>query len=198
MYRLFHQKQSIIITEATEKEFRSKYPGPYELVRAVSDCSNIDAVVTQLQKIYKTNRVVRDYKIPRKLAIETRRAIMKNWTPEQKQRHLRTSKPRGARAGDKLSEQTKAKISNTMKGKSNFEGKKHHITSKVLIAVSRYGKTPLEEGQNWCHHPSTGEELRCIEAEKPQDYKWGRCPGMLDYPLEVKRLRQKMRLRQFA
>jgi hypothetical protein len=68
-----------------------------------------------------------------------------------------------------------------MKGKSNFEGRRHNPITKIMIASSRLGKSNIQKGQRWCHHPESGKELRCFEDQKPAGFRWGRSPEFKDY-----------------
>jgi hypothetical protein len=77
--------------------------------------------------------------------------------------------------------ETRRKISRAMKGKSNFEGRRHNQITKIMIASSRFGKSNIQKGQRWCHHPESGKELRCFEHEIPEGFKLGRSPEFKDY-----------------
>lgn len=176
MYRVFLQSKRLIVVESTEKEFRQKYPGQYELIQSVAEYDNLEKVIARLTKDYKAEDVVRDY------------ATLKRWgwkyfTEEIRRRCIeaRIGKPRPA--------ESNAKVSATMKGKSNFEGRRHSQLSKIMIASSRFGKSNIKPGQRWCHHPLTGKELRCYEDQRPAGFKWGRSPEFKDYIKSTKSVR---------
>ena len=168
MYRVFLQQHKLIVVESTEREFRQKYPGSYELIQSVAEYDNLEKVIVRLQKDYKAEEVIKDY-------AELKRWGWKYFTDEIKRKCIeaRLGKPRPAASN--------AKVSATMRGKSNFEGKRHAKMTKIMIAASRMGKSSIPEGMRWCHHPVTGKELRCFPEDKPLDYKWGRSPEFKDY-----------------
>lgn len=166
MYRVFLQQQNLIVVECTEREFRQKYPGSYELIQSIAEYDNIDKVVANLSRNYKFNNVIKDY-------AEQKRWGWKYFTEAIRRKCIegRIGKPRPAASN--------AKVSAKMKGKSNFEGKQHHPITKVTIASKRFGKPTLTKGQRWCHHPETGKELRTTTL--PEGFKWGRSPEFKDY-----------------
>ena len=168
MYRVFLQQCKLIVVETTEKEFKQKYPGSYELIQSVAEYDNIVKVIERLQKDYKVIEVIKDYQ-------EKKRWGLKYFSDVIKAKWL------AARIGKPRPLASNAKASVTMRGKSNFEGKRHKQLTKIMIASSRYGKPSLKKGQRWCHHPETGKELRCFEREIPEGFKLGRSPEFKDY-----------------
>lgn len=168
MYRVFLQQCKLIVVETTEKEFKQKYPGSYELIQSVAEYDNIVKVIERLQKDYKVIEVIKDYQ-------EKKRWGLKYFSDVIKAKWL------AARIGKPRPLASNAKASATMRGKSNFEGKRHKQLTKIMIASSRYGKPSLKKGQRWCHHPETGKELRCFEREIPEGFKLGRSPEFKDY-----------------
>jgi len=167
MYRVFLQSKRLIVVESTEREFRQKYPGAYELIQAVAEYDNLEKVIARLQKDYKAEEVVRDY-------AELKRWGWKYFTEEIRRKCIE------ARIGKPRPTESNAKTSATMKGKSNFEGRRHDKMTKIMIASKRMGKSTLN-GQKWCHHPETGQELRCHEDKIPLGFKLGRSPEFKDY-----------------
>lgn len=166
MYRVFLQSRKLIVVDCTEKEFRQKYPGSYELIQTIGDYDNIDKVVERLTRDYRTQETIKDY-------AEKKRWGWKYFTEAIRRKCIeaRIGKPRPVESNEK--------VSATMRGKSNFEGKKHHPITKIVIASKRQGKNTLAEGQKWCHHPETGKELR--KTKLPPGFKWGRSPEFKDY-----------------
>ena len=66
---------------------------------------------------------------------------------------------------------TRKKISKTMKGRSNFEGKHQSHKAKLAIAAARRGKDNIK-GRKWSVNKKTGEEHRGYSL--PGRSKWGR------------------------
>lgn len=67
---------------------------------------------------------------------------------------------------------TRRKISRTMKGKSNFEGKKHTHATKIQIGFSQEGHRNAKD-HKWVTDKETGEEHR-VKGNKPKGTRWGR------------------------
>jgi hypothetical protein len=176
MYRIFLQSNKLIVVETTEKEFRQKYPGSYELIQSIAEYDNLEKVITRLQKDYRVSEVIKDY-------AEQKRWGWKYFTEEIKRRCIeaRIGKPRPA--------ESNAKVSAKMKGKSNFEGRQHRTMTKIVLASKRYGKATIK-GQKWCHHPETGKELRCFYEDLPAGFRWGRSPEVRDYLKPTKRAKR--------
>jgi hypothetical protein len=68
--------------------------------------------------------------------------------------------------------ETRAKISRTMKGHSNFEGHKHTHAEKKQIATSQEGHRNAA-GLKWSINRNTGKETRTA-VKLPQGNRWGR------------------------
>ena len=171
MYRFFLQKNSIIVTESTEREFRQSYPGSYELISSIAEYDNIEKVLSRLQRDYRAQEVIKDFQ-------QLTRTGWKYLTDEQKAKSRESS--RKAKVGKARPKESNAKTSATMKGKSNFKGKRHSKLTKMMIATTRYGKNPIGS-LKWCHHPYTGKELRCLEHAIPEGFVLGRSPEFKDY-----------------
>lgn len=63
------------------------------------------------------------------------------------------------------------KISQAMKGTSNFEGQSHSDSSKQKIKDSR-GHDDRVDGRKWVENKHTGKTFR--KYTKPDNYRWGR------------------------
>jgi hypothetical protein len=63
------------------------------------------------------------------------------------------------------------KISNAMKGSSNFEGQKHDYSAKQKIKDER-GHDDRVDGRKWVQNKNTGQTFR--KYRKPDNYRWGR------------------------
>lgn len=62
-------------------------------------------------------------------------------------------------------------ISRAMKGKSNFEGKRHTKKSKEEIQLKR-GHDDRVDGRKWSHDRDSGKQNRTYSL--PDNHKWGR------------------------
>lgn len=68
--------------------------------------------------------------------------------------------------------ETRRKISRSMKGKSNFEGKRHSHATKLQIGFSQEGHRNVKD-HKWVTDKETGEESR-VKGNKPKGTRWGR------------------------
>jgi hypothetical protein len=68
--------------------------------------------------------------------------------------------------------ETRRKISRAMKGKSNFEGKKHTHATKIQIGISQEGHRNAAN-HKWVTDKETGQEHR-VKGDKPKGSRWGR------------------------
>ena len=78
-----------------------------------------------------------------------------------------------AKRGKRLSSATKDKISDTMKGTSNFAGKKHTKADKVKIQLSR-GHDDRIDGRKWIVKKGDGNTYRKYSLPNRYDYQYGR------------------------
>ena len=67
---------------------------------------------------------------------------------------------------------TRKKISQTMKGHSNFEGHRHTHAEREQIAMSQEGHRNAA-GLKWSINRNTGKETR-TKSKLPQGNRWGR------------------------
>lgn len=68
--------------------------------------------------------------------------------------------------------QTRKKISRTMKGKSNFEGKRHTHSTKIQIGISQEGHKNAKD-HKWVTDKESGQEHR-VKGKLPRGMRWGR------------------------
>lgn len=71
--------------------------------------------------------------------------------------------------------ETKRKISRSMKGKSNFEGKRHTHATKIQIGISQEGHRNVKD-HKWVTDKETGQEQR-VKGRLPKGTRWGRSPS---------------------
>lgn len=68
--------------------------------------------------------------------------------------------------------ETRRKIARTMKGKSNFEGKRHTHATKIQIGISQEGHRNAKD-HKWVTDKETGEERR-VKGNVPKGMRKGR------------------------
>lgn len=79
--------------------------------------------------------------------------------------------------------ETRRKISRSMKGKSNFEGKKHTHATKLQIGFSQEGHRNVKD-HKWVTDKETGEEHR-VKGNKPKGTRWGRSRSSFQEAVDV-------------
>lgn len=70
-----------------------------------------------------------------------------------------------------------------MKGKSNFEGKRHTHATKLQIGFSQEGHRNVKD-HKWVTDKETGEESR-VKGNKPKGTRWGRSPSSFKEEVDV-------------
>lgn len=71
--------------------------------------------------------------------------------------------------------ETRRKISQSMKGRSNFEGKRHTHATKIQIGISQEGHRNVKD-HKWVTDKETGQERR-VKGKLPKGMRWGRSPS---------------------
>ena len=120
-FYLFNKTRTIIISNHPVSKVRKKYGHSYEIINSIKDENSIDVIKSKTLRSYPDYNIINFF-------------IRKfEFTDEARQ------KMSLAKLGKKRDEATKAKISDTMKGKSNFEGKKHRLESRQKTSSTKKG-----------------------------------------------------------
>ncbi len=153
----FYNNKNIIISDFPSKTVKARFGHRYELVNSVKDIDSVDIIKTKLLKIYPSFIFVEFLK-PKRVPI----------TPEGRK------KISDSKIGLKRDAATRAKISATMKGKSNFEGKKHHSETRKIMAEKKLGNDHVKD-KVWAYNPDTFKEIRVKDRRSiPSNYLKGR------------------------
>jgi hypothetical protein len=155
-----------------DKQFITDYGTGWEKVSVIRDSRNYDIAIEKIKRQYNATEVIRDCVIAARLG-------WRYMTEEQRIRMVQAVK--AANTGKPRSDEVKARISATMKGRpSNSKGHVKSETSKRMVALARIGKDPIK-GKKWAHCPVYGSEKRLYEGELPEGWKWGRTPELKDW-----------------
>lgn len=138
----FIQLKKIIVSDFPTDTVKRKYGYRYEIINSFKEKTSYETFKVKLLRQYPNFSIEEWYKPPKPVVTEESRRKM-----------------RDAKMGGKLSEETKRKISLTMKGKSNFEGKKHSRQSRLLIGNAQVGNTNVKDTY-WAYNPDTDKEIR--------------------------------------
>jgi hypothetical protein len=153
----FYNNKNIIISDFPSKTVKARFGHRYELVNSVKDIDSVEIIKTKLLKSYPSFIFVEFYK-PKRVPI----------TPEGRK------KISDSKIGLKRDAATRAKISATMKGKSNFQGKKHHSETRKIMAEKKLGNDHVKD-KVWAYNPDTFKEIRVKDRRSiPSNYLKGR------------------------
>jgi len=139
---VYYKVNKIIISDFPTNTVRKRYGTGGELLNSFKEKESYELVKDRLLRPYSKFSIEEWFKPPKLIFTEETRKKM-----------------RDKKMGGKQSEETKRKISMTMKGKSNFQGKKHTRQTKLLIGNAQVGNQNVR-GTYWAYNPDTSKEIR--------------------------------------
>lgn len=153
----FSNIKKIIVSDFKVEDIRRIFGYKYEVVNSVKEKESVEIVKSKLLKFYPTY-IIEDHfkKIKTPITDAGRKKIS------------------DSKIGLKRDAATRAKISASKKGKSNFQGKKHNNETKQIMAEKKLGN---QHAKNlvWAHDPSSDKEIRVKDRGKiPVGYMKGR------------------------
>lgn len=159
MYSFYvsYKQKKLIVTDYPLDKAKRHFGHDIELVNSVKDKENIETI---------KNRVLRSYGgFEVEEVMEKPKYIM---TPEHKQALI------DSKLGKERPEEVKRKISQSKKGKSNFEGKKHTYETKRLMAARKIGNQHTKN-DIWAHDPNSDVEIKVKDLKDiPEGFSKGR------------------------
>lgn len=138
----YYNLKKIIISDYPTASVKKLHGYGCEILNSFKEKSSYDLYRDKLLRQHSNFTILEWFKPPKPVVTEESRKKM-----------------RDAKMGGKQSEETKRKISMTMKGKSNFQGKKHSRQSKLLIGNAQVGNQNVR-GTYWAYNPDTSKEIR--------------------------------------
>ena len=141
----FNQIRTILITNHPIDEVRKKYGYKYEIINSIKDHSVLDIIKA---------RTIRQY--PGYTCIDWEVKVRKIRTPITEETR---QKMRLAKLGLPRPIESNMKTSRTMKGHSNFEGKRHTWESKEKIGFKMLDNDNVKDTY-WINNPQTSKEKR--------------------------------------
>jgi len=152
----FKQIKLLLVSDLPLTKIKAKYGSNFEIITTIKDKTALE-IVTQ-----RTLRSLPNY------IVEEKFAKIKIVTEESRRKMAL------AKLGKARDEETKRKISQTMKGKSNFQGKRHSEDSKKKQARAKINNQNTKN-MYWAHNPRTDEEKRIKDRNKlPANFILGR------------------------
>ena len=149
--------KTILISDQPVDKVRAKYGHRYELLNSVRDNSAVDVIKSRLQRSYGMYKFVEWYQSVRKpMSDETKRRMSE------------------AKMGKPRDEATRQKISAGLKGRSNFQGKRHTSETKDIMAEKKLGNDHTKDSY-WAYDPKADKETRVKDRNKlPPGFQLGR------------------------
>lgn len=153
----FTTDKKIIASDLPVEKIRKKFGYRYEILTSIKDKNSVEIAKSRIQRSYPQFIIEELYqKIKPPISLEARKKISDS----------KLGKPRDAA--------TRAKISRTMKGKSNFQGKRHTEETKRVMAVKKFGNQHVKD-LKWVHDPNGDTEKRVkSRLHVPSGYLIGR------------------------
>jgi len=147
----------ILISDQPVDKVRIKYGYRYELLNSIRDKSAVDTVKTRLERSYSKYEFVEWYQYVRKpISDESKRKMSE------------------AKMGKPRDEATRQKISAGLKGRSNFQGKRHTADTKDVMAGKKLGNQHTKDSY-WAYDPRSEKETRVRNRNiLPAGYQLGR------------------------
>lgn len=146
----------LVISNKPLEKIKKRYGYNFEIVNSVKEESSIDVVLDRITRQVNPSGVIKWIGVKRVLSEEGRRKISLS----------KLGKPRDPK--------TKEKISNTLKGRSSFQGKKHTEATKKLMAEKKLGNDHVKD-RFWAHDPRGKKEMRLkSRLDLPSGMSFGR------------------------
>jgi len=151
------QPNLIIVSDRTVKEVQKKYGNQYEIVNSIKDKEYVEVIKTRLLRSYPQADIKEFYARPKYVISEETRKLLSL---------RKLGKPRP--------DWVRQKISQSKKGISQFQGKKHTEETKRVMALKKIGNDHAKD-TIWAHNPRSDQEIRVKDLKDiPEGFSKGR------------------------
>lgn len=151
----------LLISDQAREKIKAKYGPIFEIVNSVKDKDSLELVKPKIIKQHPRCEVLEDFYTKKVFSEETRKKISES------------------KLGKGRPEWVRNKISSKMKGKSNFEGKKHTRESRIKTALSMMDNNCID-GHRYIYNPTTNQEKRVKNIiNVPSGFRLGRNPDVI-------------------
>lgn len=174
----YPKNKKIVISDLPVDKIKKKFGIDYEILTSVKEKESIPVIQARVQRNYLGYEIVESFVYRR-----TKKDFL---TPEQR------SALDERRRGVPRPLEVRLKISNTLKGRSSFKGKKHRPESKAKIAESKFGNDHVKD-TIWAHDPRSDQEIRVRDLKEiPEGFSKGRDyystePGLYSFSINRRR-----------
>lgn len=155
---MFTNDKKIVISNYPTEKVKKKYGFRFEILNSIKDENAIDVITERIKKQYPLF-ILEKYIFKKRVAVFS----------EETRKKMSLSK-----LGKPRDEVTRKKISAGLKGRSNFQGKKHKEESKEKIAEAKLGNQH-NKNTYWIHDPSGDTEKKVKDRNQvPKGFSLGR------------------------
>ena len=159
----FYNTKTLLITNFSVDKVKNRYGHKFEIINTIKDRSSIDQVKPRIIKQFPTFQIIEQL------------GPVVIFTDEVRE------KLRRKKLGTKKSNEVKLKISNSLKGRGNFLGKRHKEESKFKTSV-KMRNNQNTKNKFWIYNPKTFEEKTIDKGTKiPVGFVVGRNPDSVNY-----------------
>lgn len=153
----YNVTKTILISDQPVEKVKAKYGHRFELLNSIKDNTAIELIKSRLLRSYGSYEFIEWYQIVRKpMSEETRRKMSE------------------AKIGKPRDEATRQKIAAGLKGRSNFQGKKHTDNTKGIMAEKKLGNQHTKDSY-WAYDPRSDKETRVRDRNNlPPGFQLGR------------------------
>jgi hypothetical protein len=156
-FYLYQLDKKIVISDLPSEKVKSKFGYKFEILTSVREKESLPTVIERIKRQYSLFSIEEYFYKKRK--------------PRSEESNKKISL---AKLGKPRDEATRLKISRALKGRSNFQGKKHREDTKEVMAEKKLGNKHTE-GYYWVHDPRGSKEKRVKDKkDAPVGFSLGR------------------------
>jgi hypothetical protein len=153
----FHNTKTILVSDLPVEKIKAKHGHKYEILTSVREKGSVDIIAERVKKGHPGFTFTYQY--------------LKERAPISEEARKKISQ---SKLGKPRDEQTRLKISQGLKGRSNFQGKQHNIETKEVMSEKKRGNAHTK-GYHWVHDPRGSEERRVkTRLDVPVGFQLGR------------------------
>jgi len=155
-FYLLTADKKIVASDLPLEKIKKKLGSRYEVINSIKDRSVLDVIKARMLRSYPGFSFEEMFQVSKTFSEETKKKISES----------KIGKPR-----DEL---TRRKISLALKGRSNFNGKKHSDETKTVMSEKKIGNQHTKDTY-WAHDPRSDKETRVKDRrDVPPGYSLGR------------------------
>lgn len=155
-FYLLAADKKIVASDLPLEKIKKKLGSRFEIINSIKDKSVLDVIKVRVLRGYPNFSYEEIFQVSKTFSEETKKKISES----------KLGKPR-----DEL---TRRKISLALKGRSNFQGKRHSDDTKSVMSEKKLGNQHTKDTL-WAHDPRSDKETRVRDRKDvPNGYSLGR------------------------